>query len=132
MEINEEYEDMLPEEFSSLKECVTYYGDVLSIINKSHDLGLYSKKEFKAIKKFIIKQQDKSLKLIKKLDTHQREKEESKLKPVKPKQAKETKPQLTSTEKNKAIEQKPKQYQIEDKDGNKIDGQMDIKDIQKE
>lgn len=131
MRYNDEYEDILPEEFSSLKDCVVYYGDVLSVIEKTRELGLYTKKEFKYIKKFIINHQNKSLKLIKKLDSHQRKEEENKLKPNKIKPKKETVPSLPPST-TKTINPKEQQYQIEDKKkSDKLDGQMDVEDLNK-
>ena len=122
--VEEDYEIL--EEFGSLAECTDYYLDVLSNIKESHDKNILTKKEFKKKKKFVMKQFDLNLKVVKKSDSHQRKTNVKSLKkPVV--KISEISPPQNNTNK---IENN-RTYQIEDKKGQVIKGQMDIEEINK-
>lgn len=128
----DEFDETIPEQFDSLQDCVNYYTDVLVSIKEGHEKELYTKKEYKSKKKFVMKQYDVSLKFIKSKDKHIRDEEKKKLNSCKDTISSEiSKPNAEQipAPKTKKITQRPIQYQIEDKNGEKIEGQMDVEEL---
>lgn len=120
--MSEEDEEIL-EPFGSLAECINYYTDILACLSDAFDRGILTKKEFKQKKKFVMKQYDANLKVVKKKDSHSRKEDIKSLKkPFK---------SLNKIENKLQISDQPqeKRYQIEDKKGQAIEGQIDIDEL---
>ena len=119
-------EEVFGESFESLAECTDYFIDVLSSLNEAYNKNILTKKEFKKKKKFVMNQFNVSLKVVKIKDSHQRKSDIKSLKnPVK----KTIKPVESLPALNNAKLEVKKHYQIEDKQGQTIKGQMDVEDL---
>ena len=119
-----EDDEMIEEPFGSLSECTDYYIDILSDLKEAHDKEILTKKEFKNKKKFVMSQYDLNLKVVKKKDSHNRKKDIKNLRqPLKSLNHKiDSKIQISNNSSEKI-------YQIEDKHGQPIKGQMDIEEL---
>lgn len=108
-----EFEDIeiIDEDFDNLQECVDYYTDILASLKEGYENDLYTKREYKQKKKFIMEQFNANLKVIKKVDKHSRNTTIKHLKQPKIKKFKS----LKTDESIKRVTPGESQYQIEDK-----------------
>lgn len=108
-QIDNEQIEIIDESFTNLKECIDYYTDILACLRDGLEQGLYTKREYKKKKKFVMTQYEANLRVIKKVDKCSRESKTSRLKHIK---------NLNSTsfieKNNNQIENSLNTYQIED------------------